>query len=255
MKIIHARNPRQEAIDALAKIFKEYKNVPVLFLSSGGSALSLLEPEILPEDLRLTVSVLDEHYVADPNERNFERLKRTEFFKAYTQPPSPKTETPPLVRGIQAPHPASPLKSGKDEKFLDPYGGEVEEAGKRFDAFLKNWIAKHSTGKIVCTAGMGADGHTAGIVPFSDAEMFENLFHNPQALSVGYTTDNKPFPQRVTATYSLLKQASDVILYAVGAEKTEAIRTLLASQERPTNEFPALFLKTLPQTTFFTDLF
>ena len=37
------------------------------FLSSGGSALSLLEPEILPEDLRLTVSVLDEHYVADPN--------------------------------------------------------------------------------------------------------------------------------------------------------------------------------------------
>ena len=32
LKIIHARNPRQEAIDALAKIFKEYKNVPVLFV-------------------------------------------------------------------------------------------------------------------------------------------------------------------------------------------------------------------------------
>lgn len=252
LKIFHSANPRQEATQALAKIFKEYVNVPVLFLSSGGSALSLLTPEILTENPQLTVSVLDEHYVADPNELNFEKLKKTEFFGALTQqPPSSQTRTPPLLRGVQTPHPTSPLKRGGGTTF-DPYGGEVGDAGKRFDTFLKQWRAKYPQGRIVVTVGMGPDGHTAGIVPFSDAVLFKKLFDTPETLAVGYKTDYGTFPERVTATFSLLKVASDVILYAAGEEKRKTIETCM-QKEKPVNEFPAMFLKTLPQTTFFTD--
>ncbi|KKW10869.1 MAG: hypothetical protein UY50_C0025G0041 [Parcubacteria group bacterium GW2011_GWA2_49_9] len=241
MKIIYSTNPKREATDALARIFKEYKDIPVLFLSSGGSALSLLDPSILPENVNLTVSVLDEHYVADPNERNFEKLKKTEFFRVATkQPPSSQIRTPPvydyftLLRGI------------------DPYGGTVEEAGKRFDLVLKNWMSENPDGKIVCTVGMGADGHTAGIVPLSDAALFEKLFNSPETLAVGYKTNYGPFPERVTSTFSLLKVVSDVILYASGEEKRKIIEAFLGKKQ-PLNEFPALFLKTLPQLTFFTD--
>ena len=239
MKVIRSTNPKQEATVALAKLFKEYKNIPVLFLSSGGSALSLLGPEILAENPQMTVSVLDEHYVADPNERNYEKLKKTEFFEEFS-----KSKTP---------HPTSPLKRGGGATF-DLYGGEVEEAGRRFDAFLKDWMHENPDGKIACTVGMGADGHIAGIVPFSDAVLFEKLFNNPETLAVGYKTDYGPVPERVTATFNLLKKASDVILYVAGKEKTEIIQSFLNDEKLP-HEFPALFLKTLPRLTFFTEVF
>lgn len=225
MKIINSSSPRQEATNALAKIFKEYKDVPVLFLSSGGSALSLLEPSILSENPQMTISVLDEHYVADESDRNFCKLMRTPFYHSAK------------VAGAT---------------FFDPYGGEVEEAGKRFATFLKDWQTKYPEGKIVVTAGMGPDGHTAGIVPFSEKTLFAKLFETPEILAVGYKTGYGPFPERVTATFSLLNSASDVILYATGKEKTEAIQIFLA-EEKSLHEFPALFLKTLPQATFFTD--
>lgn len=259
MKIISSANPKQEASDALAKIFTEYQNVPVLFLSSGGSALSLLTPEILARNAEMTVSVLDEHYVADPIERNFEKLKKTEFFMRVTQnydaPPSPSFKEGELKRefDMRLHSPSIPLSErGGSRGTFDPYGGEVEEAGKRFDAFLKDWMVKCPEGKIVVTAGMGPDGHTVGIVPFSDAVSFEKLFLSPKTLAVGYKTDYGPFPARVTATFELLKKCSDVIFYAVGMDKKEAVQTLLNS-EKPLCEFPALFLKTLPQAILYTD--
>ena len=124
----------------------------------------------------------------------------------------------------------------------------AEKLRKRESGLMRfeELIAKHSTGKIVCTAGMELTV-IQPVLSSSDAEMFENLFHNPQALSVGYT-DNKPFPQRVTRPIVCLNRP--LMLYCMPwGRKDKAIRTLLASQERPTNEFPALFLKT-SQTTF-----
>ncbi|MSU55854.1 MAG: hypothetical protein EXS51_00885 [Candidatus Taylorbacteria bacterium] len=226
MKVIYSTNPKQEATDALAKLFKEYKNIPVLFLSSGGSALALVEPSILSENAELTVSVLDEHYTEDETNRNFCKLQKTAYFLA--------------------------LKKMGATVF-DPFGGAVEEAGKRFDTFLKDWRVKYPTGKIVVTVGMGSDGHTAGIVPFSDADSFQKLFFTPDTLAVGYKTGYGPFPERVTATCSLIAKASDVILYAVGREKAEALLTFLDGR-RPIHDFPAMFLKTLPSVTLFTDI-
>lgn len=202
-------------------------HTPTLFLSSGGSALSLLDPSILPERPNLTMSVLDEHYVTDATNRNFEKLKNLPFFTAAKE------------RGVT---------------FFDVYGGTVKEAGKRFDGFLRKWMHKNRNDKIVCTVGIGTDGHTAGIVPFTDESEFSSLFAQPEKLAVGYSTSHGPFKERITSTFTLLQKCDTAILYASGKEKESTVQTLITSK-LPPHLFPAMFLKTIEQATLYADKF
>ena len=195
-------------------------------MSSGGSALSLLDPSILPENVNLTVSVLDEHYVADPNERNFEKLKKTEFFRVATkQPPSSQIRTPPvydyftLLRGI------------------DPYGGTVEEAGKRFDLVLKNWMSENPDGKIVCTVGMGADGHTAGIPAIPS--IAKRILEDQSSLVTYYDDESGVYGARITMTFLALSQLDLILILVLGQEKREALKLMFDSG--PIEEIPARF--------------
>ena len=198
----------------------------MLFLASGGSALSLLEPEILPENLAsLTISVLDEHYTTDASERNFCKMQKLPFYAAAKE------------------HGAV---------FFDPYGGPVEEAGKRFDRFLKDWIMENPEGKLVATIGIGADGHTAGIVPFADSALFAKLFEDEEVLAVGYSTAYGDFPERVTSTLALLKKLHTAVLFVVGEEKAATLTTFLDTEPAP-SIFPAQLLKRIPNLTVVTD--
>ena len=208
----------------LHELFRKYASMPVLFLSSGGSALDLLGPELKHTDL--SISVLDEHYVKDERERNFHKLSKLDFF-------------------------TSAIQSGA--RSFDPYRGAVQDAGKAFNGFLQSWIRDNPSGKILCTVGMGADGHTAGIVPFADEQAFQKLFCG-EALAVGYKTPaGDAFPERLTSTYALLRHCSDVILYAVGEKKAPIVQKLM-SEDASLHTFPAMFLKQLPQVTLFTDV-
>ena len=228
MKVFTSNEPKAAAINALKAALFVADEVPILFLVSGGSSLGLLVKEILPEKcVNLAVSVLDEHYVADATERNFFKLKNLPFF--------------------------SRLEECHAELF-DPYEGDVEPAGKRLNAFLKSWFVRHPDGRLVCTVGIGADGHTMGIMPFLDEEKyFTALFNSPETLAVGYKTSYGAFPERLTSTFSLISKASDVVVYAAGAEKKVILQKLFQRDE-PVHEFPAQFLKTLPQATLFTDI-
>ncbi|PIQ68829.1 MAG: hypothetical protein COV91_02015 [Candidatus Taylorbacteria bacterium CG11_big_fil_rev_8_21_14_0_20_46_11] len=225
MKTIYSSHPRDEATEALKKALRPSSHIPTLFLTSGGSALSLLEAKILPEKPQLTISVLDEHYDRNPLERTSEKLKKLPFYASANQ---------------------------KHVEFFDVYEGEVEKAGIRFDTFLKSWRSMYPKGNIVCTIGIGADGHTMGIMPSTDSVQFAEMFTNPDRLAIGYKTTYGPLPERVTSTFSLLTLCDTVIVFAVGNEKKDVLLDVIEQKELP-YICPAVHLNKLDQAVLYTD--
>lgn len=225
MKISYSTQPQNEALETLKKALRPSSHIPTLFLTSGGSALSLLEERILPEKPQLTISLLDEHYDSNPLERTFEKLKKLPIYKTAV---------------------------AKHVEFFDIYGGDVEKAGIRFDTFLKSWRGMYPKGNIVCTVGIGEDGHTAGIVPFTDRVQFDRLFNDDERLAVGYRTSYGLVPARVTSTFSLLRLCDTVIVFAVGSKKRDALLGVIEQKELP-HICPAVLLNKLEQAVLYTD--
>ncbi|OHA68087.1 MAG: hypothetical protein A3J68_00945 [Candidatus Wildermuthbacteria bacterium RIFCSPHIGHO2_02_FULL_48_16] len=84
MEVVRCKT-KEEAIKNAGKklneLFLSHQHVPVLFLSSGGSALQLLDEidvNSLPEDL--AVGVLDERRGVEPKNSNSTQFKATSFF-------------------------------------------------------------------------------------------------------------------------------------------------------------------------------
>jgi len=114
-----------KARDALLEALHTDK--PILLMSSGGSALCLLDVVTFSDNITLTV--LDERY---QDESNFKQVVH------YTN----RIIDPRAV------------------------GGEsLEETAQRFENNINKWRKTNPNGKIVITQGMGADCHTAGIFP------------------------------------------------------------------------------------------
>jgi 6-phosphogluconolactonase len=84
-------------------------------------------------------------------------------------------------------------------------------------------VLEHVTGGVIDVVhlGLGDDGHTASLVP-GDALLLE------AAVLVGATGEYKGF-RRVSLTYPALAAANHIAWFAVGADKAEPLRKLLAS--------------------------
>lgn len=89
--------------------------------------------------------------------------------------------------------------------------------------------------------GIGADGHTAGILPGSPAVSVST----PTA---GYDAKNY---QRITITPSIIASLDEAVVYAVGENKWPIIEALGGTMERA--DWPAMSLKTAGKLTVFTD--
>lgn len=121
----------QKAAAAVSDIIADYKNLPILFLVSGGSPLELIK--YLPSmNSNVTVTVSDDRFSTDPTINNFAQ-----------------------IQSLKARH------------WIDtrPLQGEsLQGCGQRFDIALKQWKQENPTGKIVITQGIGLDGHTVGMI-------------------------------------------------------------------------------------------
>lgn len=197
-------------------------NQPVLFMLSGGSALSVLDFVQVLNPKLVTVMMTDDRWSTDSAVNNFSQLMKTDFY--------PKL-----------------LSDGAT--FLDSrvIGDEsLEFFALRFEKMLRGWIARHETGKIVGLFGMGADGHTCGIMPFpEDSKFFEEYFCGEKIVQ-GYNAGAKnQYPLRVTVTCSfLMKYISSGVLFFYGAEKKRAAEHLM-SVEGSLSETPARALRGL----------
>jgi len=89
--------------------------------------------------------------------------------------------------------------------------------------------------------GIGEDGHTAGILPYSEAIHEEELI----------CAYNTPLYQRITITPKTILMLDEAIVYAVGENKWDALEKL--KKEITVEEEPAQILKKVPVLTIFTD--
>ena len=226
LNIIKEKTPKCAAkhlAKDLSAYLMEQKSVgkSTLFLSSGGSALAVLD--LLQEDILesyLTVGVVDERYDKTNENNNFTQLSRTGFYQ-------------------------KALRAGTS--FIDTSVKESqaqEELASFFEEELRGWVKKNPNGKIVATMGVGADGHTSGIMPFSEDESrFAELFEGARWV-VAYDVGSKnPFSQRITTTMTFLRKLDKVFVFMVGANKRAAF--LRMQEEGSVAESPARILKEL----------
>lgn len=91
--------------------------------------------------------------------------------------------------------------------------------------------------------GIGADGHTAGVKPFS-----------PAVLSSGsvelYKADDF---DRLTVTLNYIKSLDEAIVQAYGQSKHEVVARLL-NNDGEIESFPALAIREIPKVTLYSDL-
>jgi 6-phosphogluconolactonase len=206
------------------------KDVPVLFLFSGGSALSVLDmidPSCLGE--YLTLAPVDERFDPTGEASNFAAFMETDFFR--------KAESA-GVRFIDT--------RVKEEQGRDDLANEFETA------LLRGSTSK--SGKIITILGMGPDGHTAGIFPDADEKAFHDRFDGSR-LVVGYRApEYATCPERITTTPSFLEKNIDqAFVYLSGEEKRDTWERVLRNDE-PIHLLPAGIFQRLRRVEVFTDL-
>lgn len=110
-----------------------------------------------------------------------------------------------------------------------------------FDA----WLGEHlrSADYSIGLFGIGADGHTAGIKPATDAV----------TVTTGWATDfdGDDF-ERITMTFQAIMRLNEVVIQAMGADKADTLEQLITQDISPLIQ-PAQVLKSVSQCTLFTD--
>jgi 6-phosphogluconolactonase len=129
------------------------------------------------------------------------------------------------------------------ENLFDPLGTTVEnvfmwqtgeispmETADSYDNTLRSFVA-NSASLDLALLGMGADGHTASLFPFTPA-LNEN-----SRLAVSNWVE-KLNTHRLTMTFPMLNSAANIIFLVAGEEKAPAVREILEGEYHP-EKYPA----------------
>jgi 6-phosphogluconolactonase/glucosamine-6-phosphate isomerase/deaminase len=206
----------QPVVDYLAKVLTTYLEAGrVLWLVPGGSSIAIaaavsqkLKPELTSH---LTVSLTDERFgIVGHPDSNWKQLHDAGFQPAHAT--------------------MLPVLSGKDmTETVTNFGASLEEILGNVDYRLGFF-------------GIGADGHTAGILPGSPAVAAEQF-------AAGYDAGNF---MRITMTPKAISYLDEAVAYAVGEEKREALLNL-DLEKLPLETQPAQILKQVAKYTIFND--
>lgn len=233
---LYIRKDKEDAADFFAKDIsrklKEFHDVEhrdVLFLSSGGSALTVLdridENVIAPY---LTIGIFDERFDPTNKTSNYAQLHKTAFYKRAVQHGCRLIDT-------------STQRGQTQEELADYYENE-----------LRDWRVRHPRGAIMATMGIALDGHTAGIMPFPEnPERFDELFEGGRWIIAYDATGKNVYPHRVTTTFTFLRHVDIVGIYLAGAEKGEMFAKLMNGSNL--SEIPGRIIKSLPRGAIYTD--
>ena len=118
-------------------------------------------------------------------------------------------------------------------------GRDIVETTKTFNAILRTELAE-MTYKIGLF-GIGADGHTAGILPGSGAI-------DSECLAYSYAT---PQFERITITLEVIDKLDEAVVFMQGKQKWHIIEDL--QKDIKVSQQPAQILKVVPVLTIFTD--
>lgn len=228
MEVIRSHSPAKLAGESLSANIAQNSKFSILLLLSGGSAFSILE--YVDETVfgpSVTVAVLDERFSTDPSVNNFCQLKQTPFFNKI------------IARGA--------LSIETDVHT----GDTLVSLTERFEKEIIDWKNTHEGGVVVVSMGIGADGHTAGILPGN-----YGIDWSGEKLVVAYKVplEINPFTQRITTTYTfLIKYVDKAVVFAVGKDKQRIIDSLEKNQF-DLEMMPAGILTKMSSVILFTDL-
>lgn len=214
------------ATDELTKVLETSlsEKKKILLLLSGGGNLQVAEQVGLRllnnEDI--TIYVLDERFSADATLNNSLQLQKIGIAVNLTVPT--ETET-------------------------------VAQFAERFNLQIQTWVDQNPDGQIICTWGMGPDGHVAGISPMPDEpERFAQTFIGRQQIVVGYTGNLVP-PERVTVTADFLTNQVDILLGFVSGAAKESAWQSFVEMTVPESQLPVqLFKRAQGRVIISTDL-
>jgi len=224
-----------EASKALNDLFSEQKQQgkDFLFLSSGGSSLSLLDGlDSANFGLNSTIGVLDERYSLDPNVNNLAQLQKSKFYQDI-------------------------IKKGARVIDTTVHDGESpKDLAVRFEKQLKDWV-DCTHGVIIASVGVGPDAHTSGIMPYPEnKKFFDEKFNDKSHWVTEYDAEDKnPHRMRVTTTFPFLKKIDHAVIFISGESKKEALKKLLA-EEGSLYESPCRIWRGMPEANMvqvFTD--
>ncbi len=228
---------KKDALMSLAKdlsnalgVGKE-KGIPILFLISGGSsfeALEFISSDVLGENI--TIAVLDERYDPTNKNNNFSQLKKLNFFKKAQSAKCHFIDT-----------------SAKKEQ-------SQKELAEYFEKSLREWKKNNPKGVIFATAGIGADGHTSGIMPHKypqEENEFYKLFDSENWVCAYDAKEKNKFPERITTTNTFLRQINKVFIFIFGKEKKKAF--LSFKKNGISVEVPARVLKEINGAIYTTN--
>ncbi len=218
---------RKDALKSLVKDLNsalsmgKEKNSPLLLLLSGGSSfevLGFISKDVLGDNI--TISILDERYDTTNKNNNFSQLKKLDFYKKANSAGCHFIDTS--------------VKKGQSQKELAEY----------FENSLREWEKDSPNGIIFATAGVGVDGHTAGIMPHKypqEENEFYKLFDSKKWVCAYDAKDKNKFPERITTTNTFLRRINRVFIFIFGKEKKKAFKNF--KKEGLCVELPARILK------------
>jgi 6-phosphogluconolactonase/glucosamine-6-phosphate isomerase/deaminase len=200
--------------EALLHDLKQDKTV--LWFVSGGSNVKLaaqIMRDLLGYEEKLIVTLVDERYgPIGHKDSNWQQLLSAGFESGKA------TVYPVLQEGLS-----------------------LQATARMFELTLQDSFDHADT--VIALLGMGADGHTSGILPHSSAT---KPIHT---LVVGYETK---LYDRVTTTFAALKKLSIAFCLAYGPDKKAALLNL-RDKNLPVEEQPAQILKDLKRVYVYND--
>lgn len=220
MQFVHSNT--DTAIHAIADMLDRAlsAHMYVLWLVSGGSniplqvaTMQLLRKRCANRLHNLTIYCVDERYGAPGHaDSNYAQLKKAGF------KPGDAEWIDILADNLSL------------DMTLDRYHHLVQESFKKADY-------------VVATCGIGADGHTAGILPRSNASRQKTL---------GVVSDRSPNLMRLTLTAQQLLRCNQVIVCAFGVAKLMALRRLRDNTES-IEQLPAAIYHQIAHTVVYSD--
>lgn len=120
-------------------------------------------------------------------------------------------------------------------------GEDMTRTTEKFEMLLREEM-KNADYKIGLF-GIGADGHTAGILP-------DSIAANSEDFACSYDT---PTFSRITITFKVIEKLDEVIAWVQGEEKWRVIKNLEGKDIIDLTKQPAQVFKKVPLLTIFTD--
>lgn len=226
-----SEKPALEAATYINDLLATHINKPILLLTGGGSAMSVLDyinPEYIGNNI--TVTVTDDRFTDDIAENNFTVLQTTPFYDSLID---------------------------VDAFCIDTqlFGGETIEIQRdRFEKNIREWQKDFPNGIIIGLYGMGADGHIAGIIPgVYGQEDFDKKFNGKEYITDVDALGKNTHPYRITTTFSFMKLVDFPLMYVVGENKKHAFEKTLAPAGL-LYETPARIIQEMKNPQIFTDI-